>query len=665
MGIINLLDQHTINLISAGEVVERPASVIKELLENAIDAGSTLITVEIKAGGASYMRVSDNGKGMSHDDVLMCVKKHATSKIKNSEDLSGINTLGFRGEALAAISSVSRFQIISRREEDITGTLLEFNGEEKTKEEDSGCPAGTSVTVCDLFFNLPARRKFLKKPATETGVISQYVEKIALSHPEIAFKYTADGNLKFQTAGNSSLSDTIYSIYGREFASEIEEVSYQQDGISVKGYITKPEYSKTNRNFQTVFVNNRYVRAKSVMFAVEDAYKNYILSDKYPCYVLFCEVNPHTVDVNVHPAKLEIEFSDEKAVYSVVFTALRKTLQNLKNPLALQQDIPRQVTVDNPVRRQENKEITEQNKKEVLSDNCHIKNDTPKETTALPFKSFEEIFKIEEVKPDSKQLEFLHEQSEAHGFKTAEPIGVLHSSDAFEHKKGDVIINEVQNYNSSSVPQKDTPENIVCDPPIVLEETRVDYRMIGEVFNTYILVESGENLVLIDKHAAHERILYEELKKSSKNDAVQLLMVPAVVELDRKTAECISDFTEQITSLGFEIEPFGDNSFIIRSVPAIFSGISQDDIQDIVEAIAENIAEGKKTSLPVDTVYDDILHTAACKAAIKAKRKYAAEDMEFLVKRLYELGNITYCPHGRPVCRIFTKKELNKLFFRT
>ena len=399
MGIINLLDRHTINLISAGEVVERPASVIKELLENAIDAGASSVTVEIKAGGAAYMRVSDNGKGMSREDVLMCVKKHATSKIKNSDDLGGIITLGFRGEALAAISSVSRFQIVSRRHEDMTGTLLELHGEDKISEEETGCPEGTTVTVCDLFFNLPARRKFLKKPATETGVISQYVEKIALSHPEIAFKYIADGNLKFQTSGDLELKNTIYSVYGREFASGITEVSYDADGISVRGYISKPEYSKTNRNFQTCFVNNRYVRAKSVIFAVEDVYKNFILSDKYPCYVIFCDVDPHTIDVNVHPAKLEIKFTDERAIYSAVYTAVRTTLQNLQNPLAKHEE-----ETSEPIYSSEKKEeqpqvfnsppptqISIEHKKEPVQISAKKAN-FPIEDKKIPFNDFEQIF---------------------------------------------------------------------------------------------------------------------------------------------------------------------------------------------------------------------------------------------------------------------------------
>ncbi len=646
MGIINLLDNKTINLISAGEVVERPASVIKELLENAVDAGAKSITVEIKAGGASYMRVSDDGKGMSREDVLMCVKKHATSKIKNSDDLDSILTLGFRGEALAAISSVSRFEIVSKRRDDITGTRLELHGEDKIAEEETGCPAGTSVTVCDLFFNLPARRKFLKKPATETGVISQYVEKIALSHPEIAFKYIADGSLKFQTTGDSNLKNTIYAVYGRDFTSGITEVSYEENGIEIKGYIAKPEFSKNNRNFQTCFVNNRYVRAKSVAFAVDDAYKNYIFNDKYPCYVLFCTLDPHSIDVNVHPAKLEIKFSDERAVYSAVYSAVRTALQNLKNPLAEKQAVydpeKKEPEVINPPRI-ETKKVAEPS------------------AGKLEFKEFSEMFKIEEYKPE--KIPAVPVQT---GFKTAQPSGVLRTVYIPEKTSDNRIVHTV---DTAAVQSENSPAIEAVHPKpeedTKIEGTKTDYRVIGEVFNTYILVESADGLVLIDKHAAHERILYEELKQSSKNDAVQLLMVPAMVELDRRTAEYAEDFIPQITKAGFEISAFGDSTFAVRSVPAILSGITCEDISDIVSAMAQNIADGKKVMLPVDTIFDNILHTAACKAAIKAKRRYEEKDMEFLVKRLYEIGNITYCPHGRPVCNIFTKKELDKMFFRT
>lgn len=658
MGIINVLDQQTVNLISAGEVVERPASVIKELLENAVDAGASAITVEIKAGGAAYMRVTDNGKGMSYEDVVLCVKKHATSKIKNSEDLDNILTLGFRGEALAAISSVSKFEIVSRRRDDLVGTRLEFYGEKKKAEEETGCPEGTTVTVCDLFFNMPARRKFLKKPSTETGVISQYVEKIALSHPEIAFKYIADGSVKFQTSGDRSLPNTIYSIYGREFASGITKVSYEENGIEVSGYIAKPEYSKNNRNYQTCFINNRYVRAKSVMFAVDDAYKNYILSDKYPCYVLFCNVDPHTIDVNVHPAKLEIKFSDEKAVYNTVYSAVRIALQNLKNPLAqplIQAESP-QVSAK-PVC--QSKPVWESAPK-------------PKEPEIpekkIEYKKFSEIFKIEEYKPtkeDLKKIQFVSKDE----FKTARPIGVLRTVCTPEKSDSENIIHEVPAVPPVPVEPSVPPETDIQTQQMhetsKIEQAVTQYRIVGEIFNTYIMVESSDGLVLIDKHAAHERILYEELKLSCKSSAVQMLMVPVVIELDRKTAEYADDFMPKITEAGFEISEFGDNTFIVRSVPAMLSGISSDDISDIVSAMALNVADGKKAMLPVETIFDDILHTAACKAAIKAKRHYDEKDMEYLVKRLYEIGNITYCPHGRPVCKIFTKRELDKFFFRT
>ncbi|MBE6689065.1 MAG: DNA mismatch repair endonuclease MutL [Ruminococcaceae bacterium] len=688
MGIINVLDQQTVNLISAGEVVERPASVIKELLENAVDAGATAVTVEIKAGGSAYMRVSDNGKGMSREDVLICVKKHATSKIKCSDDLDSIITLGFRGEALAAISSVSKFEIVSKRRDDIIGTRLEIHGDEKISEQEIGCPEGTSVTVCDLFFNLPARRKFLKKPATETGVISQYVEKIALSHPEIAFKYIADGSIKFQTPGDSKLASAIYSIYGREFASGITEVSHEENGIEVSGYISKPEFSKNNRNYQTCFVNNRYVRAKSVMFGVDDAYKNYILSDKHSCYVLFCKVDPHTIDVNVHPAKLEIKFSDEKAIYSAVYSAVLMTLRNLKNPIAAGQPLSEPPRQDSDSIRIIPKNETTPSEKAVPDSANRIRTEqntykmvqSPSDSP-ISFKEFSEIFKIEEYKPAESELKATVPENVAE-FKSAQPVGILRTRYIPENPGGN-IINQVSEKNE--VPQKtesaqeiispkdSTETHITTESSDIPQETDIPklegtvspYRIVGEIFNTYVLVESDDGLVMVDKHAAHERILYEELKLSSKNDAIQMLMVPVVIELDRKTSEYAEDFIPQITKAGFEIESFGDNTFTVRSVPAMLSGISSDDITEIVTSMALNVADSKKALMTVEHIFDDILHTAACKAAIKAKRHYDEKEIEYLIKRLYEIGNITYCPHGRPVCKIFTKKELDKFFFRT
>lgn len=649
MGIINVLDQKTISLISAGEVVERPASVIKELMENAIDAGSKNITVEIRAGGANYMRVTDDGKGMSREDVLLCIKKHATSKIKNSDDLDSIFTLGFRGEALSAISSVSRFEIISKQHDDVVGTKIQLSGDSQISVDEVGCPHGTTVTVCDLFFNIPARRKFLKKPATETGVISQYVEKIALSHPDISFKYIVDGSVKIQTPGDSSLTNTIYAVYGKEFSSGLAEVSYQQDDIKISGYITKPEFLKNNRNYQSCFVNNRYVRAKSLMFGIDDAYKNYILSDKHPCYVIFCQINPSSIDVNVHPSKLEIKFSDERAVYSAAYTAVKTTLMNLKNPIS-QPEIPvvQQVSDIEKTETKPNEPVPRCNTAPPAS--------TDKKSD-FGFKEFSQIFKIEQYQQSEKV--FVPRQDDT--FKQATPTGVLRTVCQPEESKGDAVVPDVyaQDREISSAIQK------AQDNQTQKMEQVPDYRVVGEIFNTYILVENEQGLVLVDKHAAHERILYQDLKISAKNNSIQMLMVPVVVELDRKTSEHAEDFIPQITQAGFEMSGFGDNTFVVRSVPGLLSGISSGEITDIVTAMALNVAEGKKASTPIEDIFDQILHTAACKAAIKANRHYADKDMEFLIKRLYEIGNIAYCPHGRPVSKIFTKKELDKLFFRT
>ncbi|MBE6701276.1 MAG: DNA mismatch repair endonuclease MutL [Ruminococcaceae bacterium] len=661
MNVINVLDTQTANLIAAGEVVDRPAAVAKELLENAIDAGSTKITVEIKNGGSTLIRVTDNGKGMSRDDVRTCVLRHATSKIKVPKDLEGIVTLGFRGEALAAISSVSRFQIISKEHDTDFGVCMSLEGEKEVSFDEVGCPDGTTVTVRDIFFNVPARRKFLKKDATETAYISQYVERIAISHPEIAIKFIADTRVRFSTNGNGDLYDTIYSVFGREFVESLMKVERKNEKVSVTGFVSLPEKSRINRNHQILFVNNRFVRSRIISFAVEDAFKSYIMTERYPAFILFVDIDPYLVDINVHPTKLEVRFVDDSSVREAVYFAVKNQLESILNPIKqdyfdkVQENLEK-ATIKNafvPIGRidaPEQQEIQVKNEFSVSSQKQ--KNDFP---SADVFSSSVDAFRFRQATPiqDDAPVVITFANRD-------EKNPVLDSAKSY---MGTVSKKEIEPIFSNDV--KLTEESAISEKKedLVSVSKFIKYR--GIVFNTYIIAEYENNMYIIDKHAAHERIIYESMKRETRQFSIQSLLETHVINVSAEQFECAMDNIEELNDCGFEIESFGKNTLALRGIPSEFSHFDISHCETILVGLIDDLISGKSSRITKKELFDRSLYTAACKAATKAGFPDDEKSYVWLINKLFDCENVFCCPHGRPIIVKYTKSQIEKMFFRT
>ncbi len=602
MNKINVLPKNIAELIAAGEVVERPGAVIKELVENSVDAGATKITVEIKRGGILYMSVTDNGCGIARQDVPLAFCRHATSKINSAEDLDAIYTLGFRGEALAAISAVSKTEIITRTEEEMDGTLCIVEGGVQTVLEDIGCDKGTIITVRDIFYNTPARMKFLKSDVTEANNIAAIIDRMALSHPEIAFRFIRDGKQVLTTAGDGNLKNVIYSVLGREFASSLIDANDTIDGVKVSGMVCKPVYCRQNRNGEFFFLNGRLIRSNTAMAALEQAYKNSAMVGKFPCCVLFIDVPPETVDVNVHPAKTEVRFSDERKIFNAVYYTVKNALT--KGDTRPEIKIKPTFNPYTPI--------------------CTEK----AEQTAI------NIVKKEETKTDAPKLVF--------------------ESPKFELQEERVKIkSEIEQKVESAKPT--IKENIEVSERHIIKP---DIRYIGQAFNTYIIAEMEGEIYFVDKHAAHERMLYDSLKSNAQN-VMQDLLAPITLTLTKEEYSAVVNNTELLLSAGFDVEDFGNGTVIIRAIPAILKG---EDIQLLVTEIAETLS----VSNTVNThQLDDIYHTVACKAAIKGNKYTTDYELKALAEKVLASEDIMYCPHGRPVAFKLTKKELEKYFGRT
>ncbi len=671
MGKINVLSFAVANLIAAGEVVDRPSSVIKELLENAIDSGADRITVEIQNGGVTYMRVSDNGCGMEPEDLPVSIRRHATSKIKEASDLDGILTLGFRGEALAAIASVSHLRIISKTREASVGAMLEAVGGEIRGVSERACSDGTTVIVEDLFANVPARRKFLKKDVTEAMAVSALVEKIALSKPKIAFRLIVDGNIRLETVGDGNLRNTVYAVFGKEFSAKLIETKLTVDNIEVDGFVGRSDNVRANRNYQNFFINGRYVKSRTAMAALEQAYASYIPSDKFPCCVLFLKINPAAVDVNVHPAKLEVKFSNEKPVFEAIYYAVRNALEsNADRPdMALR-------SVEKRTGRLESR----------LSD----------ATTPL------EIGRGESLKKRQVTQELY-----APVQKAEPPVAPSEQKSGFEHLTAAEYMNKylgggadekksLAEVGSATVKKEPQAESKVQTKPETKAETRprtvsepmtaetadktdqkaepfveqafvsepISYRILGEAFHSYVLVESGEKLLVIDKHAAHERILFEQLKAGMRTQdrASQMLMLPLEIMMTSDEIQTLHEFRQEIEDVGF-LFTAGRHTVNVSAVP---DGISLDAVSDMLAVMVERLKSSTGTAkLTRDQSFEKALYQAACKAAIKAGREYPEEHIKWLVAKLMALPDITVCPHGRPVAMELSKKNLDHQFERS
>ena len=676
MGIINVLDIHVANLIAAGEVVDRPASAVKELVENSIDAGATKITVEIKKGGIAFIRVCDNGKGMSREDVPVCIKRHATSKISNQWDLGKIMTLGFRGEALAAISSVSKVRIMTKRHEDKTGTLMVCNPGEEVVIAETGCPDGTTVIVEELFANVPARRKFLKKDMTEGMAISNMVEKLALSRPDISFKFIYDDTVKFCTAGDNKLINVIYALYGREFTKKMTQVEWMTEGVRVYGFVGNPDNVKNNRNHQIIFVNDRYVRNKTISAALEQAFDSYIPEGKFPCCVLKIEVHPAFVDANVHPTKAEVKFSDERQIFEAVYSTIRGLVEkNLARP-EMKTGVSEDIDIDYSLNTKKQAGFNIINSFVPVSEKAE--REVPEKLTfdAEPAVFEKPFVPNDDIIPEAKKTVNPFDRVIEPEYKIDVPF--TFNNDSFKFNESVVVKKEEQPIEKT-VPSPDTvfdtnyggreesPSGkfIYNSEPEREEQPKLPfYRILGEAFYSYIFVEMTDKVLVIDKHAAHERIIFEELKMNmkKKKNVLQFLLVPIKVQLDSIEKAVVSEYCDEISAIGYEIRWEENGDVMLYAVPM---GLEVDTAVDLFMSVASRIGQGTGVAeLSRDIVFEKALYQASCKAAIKAGRPDALEDTEAFIKKFLSLPDIKYCPHGRPVAFEIQRDNLEKQFKR-
>ncbi|MBQ7820789.1 MAG: DNA mismatch repair endonuclease MutL [Clostridia bacterium] len=677
MGIINVLDFSVANLIAAGEVVDRPASVIKELLENSIDAGADDITVEIKRGGITFMRVTDNGKGISKEDLPIAVKRHATSKIHNAGDLDSILTLGFRGEALAAIASVSKLRIMSKTADSEVGHILESEGGSVKGIIEAGCANGTTVIVENLFENVPARLKFLKKDVTEAMAVSAYVEKIALSRPDISIKLIIDGNMKFMTSGDSKLYNVIYVLFGRDFAKRLIPVDNRSDGVHVFGYVGAPDNIRANRNFQNFFINHRFIKSKTVSAALEQAYSAFIPSDKFPCAILNIDINPALVDVNVHPAKLEVKFSNEKLVFEAVYSTVRQ---------ALESKIQRPEFNINP----KGDRISAADYMKRLNSFIPVSDGKREKTEQLEFAARTPI--PEYRRPESTPVvsPMQNESAVPSGYRSPEPNfeRAEYSAPVTPHKC-DAAVHDEPKADVSSLTENEPPAPfeapfVPSSQPVTRHEPEPksavsapkseiadgepeyivpEYRIIGEAFYSYVFVETGDSVLIIDKHAAHERIIFEQLKNNLKKKKVisQMLLVPIDVVMTDAEAVAISEYADELKQTGFEFEIYG-NTVSITETPI---ELDSDGVVPMIQTIAGRLADGTgNVTVSRDIIYEKALFQASCKAAVKIGHIHDAEHLKWICERVLALDIIKFCPHGRPVAFELTKHDFERQFKR-
>jgi len=635
------LPQHVANLIAAGEVVERPASAVKELLENAVDAGATKVTVEIKDGGMTFLRVTDNGCGMSAEDARTAFLRHATSKLRTVEDLAAISTMGFRGEALAAIASVSRIDLMTKTPGSVAGTSLRLEAGVIIEDVETGCPDGTTIIIRDLFFNTPARMKFMKSDAVEGSRVAAAVQLQALAHPEVSFTFLRDGKQVLSTPGDGKLQSAVYCVYGRDSAKMVN-VDSQWDGYRLTGFVSRPTDSRPSRSLQTFFVNNRPVVSKLLIKALEEAYRNQIMVGKFPACVLHLQLPANAVDVNIHPAKTEVKFLAEKAVFDCIHYGVLGALNKQADRPQVQfkpapADFPAPPKVTEPVAKaQSSAPLKQQNFFRTM--------------TAEEYRNFSTV--VQDAPKPRKE--------------TAVATALKVDAQRQEALKESVILPGI-----TKLPPMYTPPKAVASPPApapvpepVQEELpmprEIPWQMVGELYNSYIIVEQGEDAFLIDKHAAHERILFEKLKANQEAISSQMLLTPVPVRLSADAAGELLANANLLTELGFEIDEFGDNTVLARQIPM---DLNPEDAADALDALASDLLAGRREEK--SKVRDELLHTVACKAAIKAGWTTSEPELLALVKQVMAREDLKYCPHGRPICVTLSKKQLEKQFKRS
>lgn len=638
MGTIEVLDKNTIDKIAAGEVVERPASIVKELVENAIDAGATAVTVEIKEGGISFIRITDNGSGIQKDQVRLAFLRHATSKIRSVTDLVHIVSLGFRGEALSSIAAVSQVELITKRPEDLTGVRYVIEGSEEKAFEEIGAPDGSTFLIRNLFYNTPARAKFLKTPLTEGNAVSSCVEQMALSNPQISFKYVQNSQIKLHTSGNGNLKELVYHIYGKEIAKELVEINHSSELIHIRGFLAKPSVSRGNRNFENYYVNGRYVKSKLLSKAIEDGYHGFMMQHKYPFTLLYITLDGERVDVNVHPSKMELRFSNQEELYNQLIHAV-------KDALLERERIPQVVPGKEEVERRNQINI-------------------PRNTIPEPFEH-----QRRSSTPENQKLSASLPYKPNNSVLSPQPFVSAAPAVPGSESKPSIpeAIAEAGSYPSSKKPVQNTPEPgnkseqmNLFDNRLLSKEARSSHKIIGQVFDTYWLVQYDDSLYIIDQHAAHEKVLYERMMKNYQDKEItsQYLSPPLIVTLQNQEAELLQKYRDVFASFGFEIEPFGGKEYQISAIPANLYGVASSEL--FIEILDHLEETGAKT---LDVITEK-LASMSCKAAVKGNHRLSRVEVEALIDELLTLENPYNCPHGRPTIISMPRYELEKKFKR-
>ena len=632
MSKIQVLDPITIDKIAAGEVIERPASVVKELVENAIDAGATAVVVEIKDGGISFMRITDNGCGIEREDVRSAFLRHSTSKIRSVDDLLHIGSLGFRGEALSSIAAVAQVELITKTKDQTFGTLYRIAGGKEENLEDTGAPDGTTFIIRQLFYNTPARRKFLKTPMTEASHVGDLMTRLALSHPHISFQFINNGQSKLHTSGNGKLKDVIYHIYGREIAANLLKAEYDTPELKITGFLGKPIISRGNRNFENYYVNGRYARNSIISRAIEDAYKDFTMQHKYPFVVLHIEIDGEHVDVNVHPTKMELRFNNQQEVYNAIYSAVDQGLHEkeliphveMPEPKAAVQSAPETKTAVQPA---------------------------PEAKTAVqpaPERNLEYFMS----KMRERVLSEYEEKKKEKEDVTKQPVNTIQT-----------IAEEKTPYMQNTAVRPQIPKQMeLFEDRLLTREAMQKYKVVGQVFETYWLVEYDNSLYIIDQHAAHERVLYEKTLKSmqTREFTSQMISPPIVLNLSMQEAELLTTYMDRFTRIGFEIEEFGQDSYAVRAVPDnLFSIAKKELLLQMLDSLSDEIARNQSPDL-----IDEKIASMSCKAAVKGNMKLSVQEVDALIGELLSLDNPYHCPHGRPTIIAMTKRELEKKFKR-
>lgn len=661
MANIQVLDQITIDKIAAGEVIERPASIIKELVENAIDAGASAVTVEIKEGGISFIRITDNGCGIPKEEVPLAFLRHSTSKIRSVDDLTTVASLGFRGEALSSIAAIAQVELITKTKDEVTGTRYRIEGGAEKAIEDTGAPDGTTFLVHQIFYNTPARRKFLKTPMTEASHVSELMTRLALSHPEVSIQFINNGQEKLHTSGNGKLKDIVYHVFGRDIANNLLETNERIDGIQVQGFIGKPIISRGNRNYENYFINGRYVKSNIIAKAIEDAYKDFTMQHKYPFTVLHFTMDGTDLDVNVHPTKMELRFSNQQGVYNFVYNALKQTLSEPelipRVELPETKEVP--MKAEKIVERKQEQPMTpvrEERKPPIIEEEKNLDYFMKKMRERVTAYHQQAV----EVKP-TPQPSVVKESVNYEALPASQPVAVNEPApEQLTVPKEPMSEQAVATREKKSVVTEKQLD--FFEEKLLTKKAVQEYKIIGQLFETYWLVEFHEQLYIIDQHAAHERVLYEKTLRGMKDRQFtsQYLSPPIILNLSMQEEETLNTHMDIFTNIGFEIEPFGGDSYAIRAVPDNLFSIAK---KELFTEMLDQLVDGIHSSLAPDIVAEKVA-SMSCKAAVKGNSRLSAAEVETLIGELLELENPYHCPHGRPTIIAMTKRELEKKFKR-